>query len=135
MQAKEFVVDQKKLNDNINYVNLKKGISMKKLLTIALLLCAFGFAAQSVKAEEPFGFAIYGDYTTPADYTIPGAKRAATTKMGEATCKSIVGVKLGDCSLTTAMTNGKIATVSYADWYKKSIMGVYNIKTLKVYGN
>lgn len=106
---------------------------MKKFMSIALLLCAFGFAAQSVKAEEPFGYAIYGDYTSPADFTIPGAKKAAKT--GEATCKSIFFVNLGDCSLTCAMANGKISTVSYADWYKKSIMGVYNTKTLKVYGN
>ena len=111
----------------------KKGIGMKKLLAIALLACAFGFAAQSVKAEEPWGFGLYSEYTTPADFTIAGAKKSA--KVGEATCKSVFFVKMGDCSITSAMANGKMATVSYADWDKFSVLGIYNKKTLKVYGN
>jgi len=106
---------------------------MKKFLTLALLLCAFGFTVQSAKAEEPFGYALFGEYSVPADFTIPGAKKSG--KVGEATCKSVFFVKIGDCSITTAMANGKMSTVSYADWEKFSVLGIYNTKTLKVYGN
>lgn len=106
---------------------------MKKLLTIAFLLCAFCFAAQVAKAEEPWGYGLYSEYTTPADFTIPGAKKSS--KCGSATCKSIFFVKLGDCSLTTAMKSGGISTVNYADWEKTSVLGLVNKKTLKVYGN
>ena len=106
---------------------------MKKLLALALLVGAFGFAVQTAKAEEPFGYALYGEYTSPADFTIPGARKSG--KMGEATCKSVFFVKIGDCSITTAMANGKISAVSYADWDKFSVLGIYNKKTLRVYGN
>ncbi len=105
---------------------------MKKFLTLALLACAFCFAAQSVKAEEPFGYALFGEYTAPADFTIPGAKKSS--KVGEATCKSVFFVKIGDCSITQAMANGKMTAVNYADWDKFSVLGIYNTKTLKVYG-
>ncbi len=106
---------------------------MKKLIASMFLLSAMFFAAQTVKAEEPFGYALFGEYTAPADFTIPGARKAA--KMGSATCKSVFFVKIGDCSITSAMSNGKMTTVNYADWDKFSVLGIYNTKTLKVYGN
>jgi len=105
---------------------------MKKILGLAALLLVMGLYAP-VKAEEPWGYALYGEYTSPADFTIPNAKKAP--KVGCATCKSIFFVKLGDCSITSAMKNGGISTVTYADWEKTSVLGLVNKKTLKVYGN
>lgn len=105
---------------------------MKKMLTMALLLCALGFTAQTAKAEESWGMGIFSEYTTPADFTIPNAKKSG--KVGKAECKMIFFVSVGDCSITSAMKNGGISTVSYADWDKFSVLAVYNKKTLKVYG-
>lgn len=106
---------------------------MKKMLSLALLVCAFVAVAQTAKAEESWGYGLYSDYVVPADYTIPGAKKSS--KVGCTTCQNIVSVKLGDCSITSAMKNGNITSVSYAEWEKSSILGIVNKKTLKVYGN
>lgn len=106
---------------------------MKKLLGAMFLCTVFAFTMMSAKAAEPWGYGIYTDSISPADYSIPGAKKA--TKTGCATCQTVLGVvNWGDCSIETAMKNGKISTVTYADWDKKWIV-VYGTKTLKVHGN
>ena len=106
---------------------------MKKFLTmIALLAVGFMFAPQS-RAYEPFGFGIYNGTKEPVDYAIPGATLGHKT--GMATCKTVLGlVNWGDCSIRSAMKNGKISKVTSADWEKKYIL-VYGVKTLRVYGN
>jgi len=105
---------------------------MKKILGVLAVIAAIGLCTPA-KAEEPWGYALYGDYSAPADFAIPGAKKAP--KVGCATCKSIFFVKLGDCSIDAAMKNGNISTVTFADWEKSSVLGLVNKKTLKVYGN
>ena len=107
---------------------------MKKFIFALMLLGSFMFNVQSAQATyEPWGFAIYNGTREPADYAIPGATLG--NKTGRATCQTVMGVvNWGDCTIRTAMKNGKISKVTAADWEKKFIV-VYGKKTLRVYGN
>ena len=92
---------------------------MKKLLAAVALFCLISVPAM---AGEPFGAML-------------GSGSVSTAKMGTATCKQYFGiVSLGDCSVKTAMTNGKINTLSHADQYVKNILGFKTIE-VRAYGN
>ena len=106
---------------------------MKKvLLLIAFLALGFMFKPKA-QAYEPWGFGIYSGTTEPADYTIPDATLGKKT--GRATCHTVIGlINWGDCSIKSAMKDGKISKVTAADWERKYIL-LYGQKTLRVYGN
>ena len=106
---------------------------MKKLLVLFAFVF-FGFSCvPQAEAYEPWGVAIYNGTVSPLDYSAPGATLG--TKVGEASCKTILGiVNWGDCSIRAAMKDGKITKVTSADWEKKFIV-VYGVKSLRVYGN
>lgn len=106
---------------------------MKKLLALMAFVAIGAILMPKAEAYEPWGFGIYNGTKSPLDYSVPGATLGS--KMGKATCKTVLGVvSWGDCSLKTAMKNGRISRVTAADWEKKYIV-VYGTKTLKVYGN
>lgn len=106
---------------------------MKKILVLlACLFIGFVVAPQS-NAYEPWGFGIYNGTVEPMDYSVPGATLGSKT--GTATCKTVLGlVNWGDCSLRTAMKNGRISRITSADWEKHYVL-IYGEKTLKVYGH
>ena len=59
---------------------------------------------------------------------------AQPVKTGIATCKSYFGlVALGDCSINTAMKNGKISILSYYDEDITNILGFKKV-VIKAYG-
>jgi len=100
---------------------------MKKLLVLAALLV---FAALPACASEPVGF-FYQNTTSP----IVGSSNVAAAKTGTAVCKQYFGVvAVGDCSLKSAMANGKINSLGYADQTTRLILGFGSITT-KAYGN
>ena len=103
---------------------------MKKALFL-LCISAIGLSSAAF-AYEPFEGSIWTSMKTP------GAEAQNTrlgSKTGRATCKNYFGVvKLGDCSLKTAMKNGHISKVNATDW-EKSWKVVYGTKTLVVYGD
>ena len=106
---------------------------MKKLLVLFALLVMGIVAVPQAQAYEPWGLAIYNGTKEAMDYATPGATLG--NKTGTASCKTVLGiVNWGDCSIRTAMKNGRISRVTAADWEKKFIV-VYGVKTLKVYGN
>ena len=107
---------------------------MKKLFLALFVLGFMSFNLQTAQASyESWGFAIYNGTREPVDYAIPGA--TIGKKTGEATCRTVAGiVNWGDCTIKTAMKNGKIQKVTAADWEKKFII-LYGKKTLRVYGN
>jgi len=60
---------------------------------------------------------------------------SATTKIGEATCSSILGwFATGDCSIDAAMQQGGLRTVHHVDSKVSSILGIYSSYTLVVVG-
>ncbi len=106
---------------------------MKKLvvlLGLAILGMGIGLKAS---AYEPWGIGIYNGTKEAMDYATPGATLGSRT--GAATCRTVLGiVNWGDCSIKSAMKNGRVSRVTAADWEKKYIV-VYGEKTLRVYGN
>lgn len=106
---------------------------MKKLLALMSIAMLSVLFMPNAKAYEPWGISIYNGTSSPLDEAVPGATLG--TKIGRATCKTVLGVvNWGDCSVRTAMKNGKISRVTGADWEKKYIV-VFGKKTLRVYGN
>ena len=106
---------------------------MKKILVLLAFLSVGFMFAQSAQAFEPWGAGIYNGTKEAHDYAVPGATLGSKT--GTATCRTVLGiVNWGDCSIKTAMKNGRISRVTAADWEKKFIV-VYGTKTLRVYGN
>ena len=105
---------------------------MKKFAFLLAFLAVVGLSLKA-QAYEPWGFGIYNGTLEPMDYSVPGATLGSKT--GEATCKTVLGiVNWGDCSLRSAMKNGRISRVTSADW-KKNYVLIYGEKTLRVYGN
>lgn len=103
---------------------------MKKLFSIMLGAIVFTiFASASAKAEEAFGV-IYKNTIQPGG----GSGSVSAAKTGTAVCKSYFGlVATGDCSIKTAMINGKINNLSHYDEAVKNILGYKKI-TVKAYG-
>lgn len=99
---------------------------MKKLVSVILFM--FLISAPSM-AFDPYGI-IYQNTTHP----LVGASSSTTYKMGKAKCKTFFGiVAVGDCSIKTAMKNGKIKNLAHADQHIKCILGCKTIETI-VYG-
>ncbi len=64
------------------------------------------------------------------------AASGSSSKVGEATCVSYVGmVAKGDCSIETAKKNGNIRNVTSVDWHYDSILGIINNYKVTVHGN
>ena len=106
---------------------------MKRLIVMLALVMLGMTLAPKAQAYEPWGMGIYNGTKEVMDYATPGATLG--TKTGEATCRTVLGiVNWGDCSIRTAMKNGRISKVTAADWEKRYIV-VYGTKTLRVYGN
>lgn len=105
---------------------------MKKIIALFAFL-AIAFAGTQAQAYEPFNFAIYDGTVEAQAYSIQNATLGSKT--GIATCKTILGiVHWGDCSIKSAMKNGRISKVTAADWEKHYVL-IYGEKTLRVYGN
>ena len=100
---------------------------MKKVVTLAML---FALGLVSANAAETIGY-IYQDGTTPGGgYTV-----TPDNKVGTTSCKSYFHlVGLGDCSVETAMKNGKIKSLGGYDVYTKNILGYRQITT-RAWGN
>lgn len=100
---------------------------MRKAITLLMLLT---FGMVSANAAQTIGY-IYQNATTPGG----GYTATADKKIGTTSCKSffyIVG--LGDCSVETAMKNGKIKSLGGYDVHKKNILG-YQVITISAWGN
>ena len=105
---------------------------MKKIFAL-LAFCVMVFAGTQAQAYEPWGLSIYNGTVEAQDYSVQGATLGSKT--GTATCKTFLSiVNWGDCSIRTAMRNGRISRVTAADWEKHYVL-IYGEKTLRVYGN
>ena len=93
------------------------------LLAVALTGCA--------AAASPVTGFLYMDVKGPAD--ISG--NAASTKVGRATCKSILGFfATGDASIDTAAKAAGITKIHHVDFESYSMLGCYATFTTVVYG-
>jgi len=110
-----------------------KVLFMKKLSALLTALLLGVMLLPCANAYEPWGIGIYNGTKEAMDYATPGATLGS--KVGESTCKTVLGiVNWGDCSIRSAMKNGRISRVTAADWEKHFVL-IYGEKTLRVYGN
>lgn len=99
---------------------------MKKLFICMAILCNTTLPSM---AFDPYGI-IYQNTVQP----LVGSGSVATPKIGKAKAKSFFGlVAVGDCSIKTAMNNGKIKNLSHADQHIRCILGVRTLET-RAYG-
>jgi len=73
-------------------------------------------------------------YQNTNEYLV-GTNIVTPEKYGKSTCTEFFTiVAVGDCSVTKAMTNGNIKSLSHADRQIKNILGVRRVK-VTAYGN
>lgn len=101
---------------------------MKKALGfLALAVCLSATAAFANEAISGF---VFKEAVQPGG----GSGSVAPSKCGKAECKSYFGiVALGDCSISTAMKNGRISSLSHYDEDIVNILGFKKV-TVKAYG-
>lgn len=100
---------------------------MKKLLVSAALIV--GLTSVAMANEAVTGF-VFKEAVQPGG----GSGSVSPAKCGKAECTSYFGiVALGDCSISTAMKNGKISNLSHYDQDVKNILGYKKI-LVKAYG-
>lgn len=101
---------------------------MKKVL--GLLTLAVCLSTSVALANEAVTGFVFKEAVQPGG----GSGSVGVSKVGKATCTSYFGlVALGDCSITTAMKNGKVGALSHYDEDVVNILGYKKI-TVKAYG-
>lgn len=102
-----------------------------KLAVIALLGLAALTAGGCAMVQAPVMGVIYTDVQGPAGAT----SNSASSKMGTASCSSILGlIATGDASIATAAKSAGITKIHHVDYYSQSILGFWAKYTVKVYG-
>ena len=105
---------------------------MKKLFAFAVVLAALMFTSCGVVKTPVTGMA----YTKVKDGMTLGTSAAGSSKVGTATVKGYVGlVALGDASIEAAARSAGITRINHVDYESKSILGLYNVYTVIVYGD
>lgn len=103
---------------------------MKKLLAIL----AFGVVISMSMALNANAEGVVGIIFKEASEAGGGASSVVATKVGTSTAKSYFGiVALGDASITAAMREGKIKSLSHYDVETLNILGFKKVTT-KAYG-
>lgn len=98
-------------------------LSLLLVVSLTWIGCAYALAPVT-------GF-VYSDVKGPMSAT----SNSGFSKVGTAEATSILGwVATGDASIQTAMRNGGITKIHHVDYYSRSILGVYAVFTVTVYG-
>lgn len=105
---------------------------MKKAFSVGLTLgCVAVLAVACMSPKAPVVGFVYTDLM--AFETASGEPLGA--KMGEGTCKSILGiVATGDCSIDAAARRAKITKISHVDYHTENLLGIISKVTVQVYG-
>ena len=97
--------------------------------TVMLLTVVAIFASCST-INTPNSGMIYMDTTS---HTSTSDKKLGS-KMGLACTEGILGVVIGDSSLTAAVENGKLNKVTHVEHTAKSVLGIYTKYCTVAYG-
>lgn len=97
---------------------------MKKLLSLVLLAGAGMLLSGCVSINSPASGLFYTG-TKSALMTTGETLDESKKKVGEATCKAILGVAIGDCSIETAAKNGGIKKVHHVDSESFNVLWLY----------
>lgn len=108
---------------------IKESTIMKKILASGLI--AASLALGGCASSQPYG-GLFTDLQLPVTAT----SNEQGTKVGTATCKSILAmVATGDCSIEAAKQDGNITEVTHVDWKANNILGIIGNYELIVHGN
>ena len=98
-----------------------------------------------VGAAAALALLVAGGCATPypmgmvyTDVRLPGGAGEAksATKVGEATCQTVLGmVAWGDASVTTAAKNGGVTNIKYVDFESRNVLGLFGTYRCIVYGD
>jgi hypothetical protein len=106
---------------------------VKKLLP--LLVVALALPALSGCTAIPMGAPNAAFLTLGVKGPVSGVDNSVSaSKMGKATCSSILVVAMGDASIATAAANGGITKIHHVDCEVFGVLGIYNTYTTIVYG-
>ena len=112
---------------------------MKKQWFVGVLaVAALGLTGCAVGPKAPFSPAqglFFSNTTAPlsTEY-VPGREMAL--RSGSASVSNVLGLfSFGDCGIRAAAREGKLRTISYADYSNFNILGIYQRTTVTVYGN
>ncbi len=105
-------------------------------LALALGLGAAGCAMNPSAPFRPAQGAFFNNTTAPLSTEYAVATPVLGTRSGQASASNVLGLfAFGDCGIRAAAENGKLRTVSYADYTNFNILGIYQRTTVTVYGN
>lgn len=97
---------------------------MNKLLSLVLLVGAGMLFSGCVSVSSPTSGLFYTG-TKSALMTTGETLDESKKKVGEATCKAILGVAVGDCSIETAAKNGGIKKIHHVDSESFNVLWLY----------
>lgn len=97
---------------------------MNKLLSLVLLAGAGMLFSGCVSVSSPATGVFYTG-TKSALMTTGETLDESKKKVGEATCKAILGVAVGDCSIETAAKNGGIKKIHHVDSESFNVLWLY----------
>lgn len=97
---------------------------MNKLLSLVLLAGAGMLFSGCVSVSSPTSGLFYTG-TKSALMTTGETLDESKKKVGEATCKAILGVAVGDCSIETAAKNGGIKKIHHVDSESFNVLWLY----------
>ena len=106
---------------------------MKQIGVLFILVVALSYLSGCIAyVTAPVSGALYTDVKAPVTAT---ASDTAALKSGSATVTSVLGlVATGDASIEGAAKNGGITKIHHVDYTTKSILGLYAVYTVTVYG-
>jgi hypothetical protein len=113
---------------------------MKSIITILVLglvaMALFtGCAGYATMNQAPAYGAIYTDVKAPMHAIAADMNGTSASKVGTATCSSILGwIAMGDASIDAAMKAGGITKLHHVDFHATQILGLYATYTVTAYG-
>jgi len=108
-----------------------KNRSSMIVILMTFLLIAF---ISSCSTTSPVVGVFYTNVTSPSGDKV-ATEAINFDKVGEATCKSVLGlVAWGECSIDGAMKNGGLTKVHHVDQLTMGIAFFYSEFTVKAYG-
>ncbi len=104
---------------------------MQRLIAITLVLGFIVLMSSGCTTASPIFGTLYTSVKAPVAV---GDTTAKDVKRGTATATGIMGVVIGDCSLSTAMKSQGITKVNRVETEVMSILAAYTKYTTVVYG-
>jgi hypothetical protein len=103
----------------------------KTILCLMIGLLSVGLLTGCAMVAAPVNGGLFTSLTAP----ITATDNAASSKVGSASCTSILGlIATGDCGISAAARNGNITKIHHVDHSATSVLGIFSSFETHVYG-